>query len=98
MLSNQKHYRESRFLHLADKPLILDSRNHLLNGHRRYDVARTLGIDKVKVIRSKESINVLIKQFNHLTSERAVVESWNPKVKNYRNKTRTSIYIKTASR
>ena len=76
-----KNIIENQDFHLADKPLILDSRNHLLNGHHRYDVARTLGIDKVKVIRLKESINVLIKQFNHLTSERAVVESWKLKVK-----------------
>ena len=42
----------------------------------------------------KESINVLIKQFNHLTSERAVVESWNQKSKETPEIKLEPIYIK----
>jgi Cu-Zn family superoxide dismutase len=62
--------------HGKDKPFILDKDNYLVNGHHRYDAARLLGIDRVRVLRVNDprynTIELLQKKFSHTTSNTVV--------------------------
>ena len=48
---------------LTIKPIIVDKDNYIVNGHHRYDVAKELGMQKVKVIKVFVTLEELIEYY-----------------------------------
>ena len=56
------------------RPIIIDKNNYIVNGHHRYDVARSLDLDKVKVLKVDATIEELIDHYKHTTSDEPTIE------------------------
>ena len=55
-------------------PIIVDKNNYIVNGHHRYDVARELEMERVKVIKVDATIEDLIDHYNHKASDEPASE------------------------
>ena len=56
------------------RPIIIDKHNYIVNGHHRYDVARSLDLDKVKVLKVDATIEELIDHYSDKTSDAPTIE------------------------
>ena len=56
------------------RPIIIDKYNYIVNGHHRYDVARSLDMNKVKVIKVNATIEELIDRFSETASDEPTIE------------------------
>ena len=56
------------------RPIIIDKYNYIVNGHHRYDVARSLDMNKVKVIKVNATIEELIDRFSETASDEPTLE------------------------
>ena len=56
------------------RPIIIDKNNYIVNGHHRYDVARSLDMNKVKVIKVNATIEELIDRFSETASDEPTIE------------------------
>jgi hypothetical protein len=45
------------------RPIIIDKNNYIVNGHHRYDIAKELGLTKVKVLKVQSTIEELIEYY-----------------------------------
>jgi len=55
-------------------PIIIDKNNYIVNGHHRYDVARSLDMDKVKVLKVNATVEELIDFYKHTSSDEPTIE------------------------
>ena len=56
------------------RPIIVDKDNYIVNGHHRYDVARGLELDKVRVLKVDASVEDLIDHFTDTASPEPTYE------------------------
>ena len=56
------------------RPIIIDKNNYIVNGHHRYDVARSLDMEKVKVLKVNATVEELIDFYKHTTSDEPTIE------------------------
>ena len=56
------------------RPIIVDKSNYIVNGHHRYDVARELEMERVKVIKVNATIEDLIDHYSHKASDEPASE------------------------
>ena len=56
------------------RPIIVDKNNYIVNGHHRYDVARELEMERVKVIKVNATIEDLIDHYSHKASDEPASE------------------------
>ena len=56
------------------RPIIIDKFNYIVNGHHRYDVARSLDMNRVKVIKVNATIEELIDRFSETASDEPTIE------------------------
>ena len=48
------------------RPIIVDKDNYIVNGHHRYDVAKELGMKKVKVIKVFVTLEELMEYYEKI--------------------------------
>lgn len=53
----------SMYRKIVVRPIIVDKDNYIVNGHHRYDVAKELGMKKVKVIKVFVTLEELIEYY-----------------------------------
>ena len=56
------------------RPIIIDKNNYIVNGHHRYDVARGLDMNKVKVLKVNATVEELIDYYKHTASDEPTIE------------------------
>ena len=56
------------------RPIIVDKNNYIVNGHHRYDVARSLDMDKVKVLKVNATVEELIDYYSDTASDEPTIE------------------------
>ena len=56
------------------RPIIVDKNNYIVNGHHRYDVARELEMERVKIIKVNATIEDLIDHYSHKASDEPASE------------------------
>ena len=75
------------------RPIIIDKNNYIVNGHHRYDVARSLDMDKVKVLKVNATVEELIDHFSDTADDTPTMEEqfkikFNKKFKEFSEGTR----------
>ena len=56
----------SMYRKIVVRPIIVDKDNYIVNGHHRYDVAKELGMKKVKVIKVFVTLEELMKYYEKI--------------------------------
>ena len=56
----------SMYRKIVVRPIIVDKDNYIVNGHHRYDVAKELGMKKVKVIKVFVTLEELIEYYEKI--------------------------------
>ena len=56
----------SMYRKIVVRPIIVDKDNYIVNGHHRYDVAKELGMKKVKVIKVFVTLEELMEYYEKI--------------------------------